>query len=104
MYFSWAAPSQRAVMATAAVIRKETVGVLLHISTVLQVGILPDMLVVVLVKALYVTVDAWMPDGAENQLCSNGEGQAQDLSQDTWMGETATEAGLIVYLSVLRDT
>ena len=55
-------------------------------------------------KALYVAIALWMPDWAENQLCSNVEGKAQDFSQDARMGETAAEASLIVHLGILRNT
>jgi hypothetical protein len=91
-------------MSTASIVGEEPSALFLYVGTILQLGILPDMLAIVLVEPLYASIALWMPDRAEDKLCSHVESKAKDLAQDSRVGETTAETRLIVHLSVLRDS
>jgi hypothetical protein len=96
--------TESAVMSAASIVSEEPIASLLYLITVLQFGILPDMLAVVLVEPFYASIALWMPDGAEDKLCSHVESKAKDLAQDSGVGETTAETSFVVHLGVLGDS
>jgi hypothetical protein len=104
MHLGRTASTESAVMSAASIVSEEPIASLLYLVTVLQFGILPDMLAVVLVEPFYASVALWMPDGAEDKLCSHVESKAKDLAQDSGVGETTAETSFVVRLGVLGDS
>jgi hypothetical protein len=91
------------MMLAVAVVGEENVGVSLNIAAVQQTGVLPNVEIIVLVKALDVAIALGMTNGTEDQLCPCRQSQAKHLAQDARMGEPTTEAGLVIHLGVSRN-
>ena len=67
-------------------------------------GFLPGILVVVLVKALDISIAFWVSKRRENQLGADIQTQAEHLAEHTGVGKAAAKAAFVVNLSVLRQS
>jgi hypothetical protein len=91
-------------MSTASIVDEEPIALFLYVGVVLQFGILPDVLVIILVESFYAPIALRMPDRAEDKFCSHVESEAKNLAQDSRVGEATAETPLVVHLGVLRDS
>jgi hypothetical protein len=60
--------------------------------------------VVVLVKAFYTPIALRVPDRTENEFCPHVKSKTNNLTQDSWMGESTAKASFVVRLGVSRNT
>lgn len=91
---------QGGVMGAMTIEVKEMFGLALHGGWIGQIGVVPDVFLIVLMKTLHVAIALGMPHGRENQLGSDHERQTDTLAQDIRMGKAPAKTGFIVHLGV----
>ena len=85
------------------VAQKEFGGFLAHLLEITEIGVFPNVAIVLLMEPFDRTIALWVINRREQEFRADHQGEPDHQAHNMGMGRTATKAAFIIHLGVVRN-